>query len=338
MGEVNIMPSYELKRQILGEILPIDTPFTVIVDVSEKCNFRCNYCFRSQPRNEQVYGYTIKNNLMSMDTYSKVLAQIKEFHVPLKRIAFSNHGEPLCNRNLPQMIRMLKQQGIEGKTEIHTNASLLDEVYAVELAEAGIDKIVVSIQGITAEKYENICGIKLDFEKFYNNLKILYEHKSNTQIYIKTVDVALDNGEEEVFLEQFGNICDRIYVEKVIPLFKGVDYKTFDRTDNSNNKYGVDFGNIKCCPQVFYTLTVAPDGTIYPCAQPIAPFELGNVNETTLQSAWNSKERKKFLLKMLEAGRYSMSKCKDCYVPQNTVKVKEDLLDPYIGEIIKRME
>lgn len=339
MSKTNIMPSYEMKRQVLGEVLPLDTPFTIIIDSSEVCNFKCNYCFRSQERDENVYGYTIKNNIMSMEVYSKILEQIRQFKTPLRRIGFSNHGEPLCNRNLPKMIKMLKEQGIGGKTEIHTNGSLLDEAYALELAQCGIDKIVVSVQGVTGEKYKSVCGVELDFEEFYHNLKVLFENKTNTQLYIKTVDAALEGKEEEAyFLKRFGEISDRVFIEKVIPLFKGVDYEKMHKADQSSNKYGADFGDITCCPQVFYTLAVAPDGEIYPCAQPIVPFELGNVKDITLLEAWNSEKRQMFLKDMLKSGRHCMEKCKDCYVPQNTVKVKEDLIEPYREEILKRME
>ena len=142
MGEIK--PSFDTNRQILGQILPLDTPFTVIVDTSEACPFRCDYCFRSDPDKK--------------------------------------NGEPLCNRRLPDMARYLKQNHVSGRVSIHTNAALLDEKYALDLAESGIDRIVVSLQGLTAEKYREVCGFPLDYEVFYRNLKILYEAKTNTQI------------------------------------------------------------------------------------------------------------------------------------------------------------
>ncbi len=31
-------------RTVLGEVLPLETPFVLLVDPSNLCNFRCKYC------------------------------------------------------------------------------------------------------------------------------------------------------------------------------------------------------------------------------------------------------------------------------------------------------
>ena len=47
MGYNNIIKSYSQDRNVLGKVLPLDTPYTVMVDISDMCNLRCNYCFRA---------------------------------------------------------------------------------------------------------------------------------------------------------------------------------------------------------------------------------------------------------------------------------------------------
>lgn len=335
----NITPSYEQQRCRLGEALPLDTPFTVIIDSSERCNFRCQYCFRSGSVSD-TWGYCARQDLMEWDVFLRVCDQLKEFPKPLKRIAFSNHGEPLCNPRLSKMILYLKEQGVAGKTEIHTNASLLTPVSAKELAQCGIDKIVVSLQGMTAEKYRQVCGVNINYQKFYECLQILYKEKTNTQINIKIVDKALDEGEEHLFYERFSPIADHVFVEKIVPLFKGVDYSGMTETEKEThyNKYSQSFAIQECCPQLFYTLVVTPCGDLYPCAQMDAPFCLGNIRGISLSEAWNSSQRTDFLRLHLQKGRGIIPQCQNCYIPQNTVKVDKDVIDPYRNEILRRME
>lgn len=329
----NIIPSYDTNRQVLGEIYPLDTPFTAIIDASEVCQFRCNYCFRSDADRSQ-WGYAARNNLMDWETFRLAAEQLKEFPHDLKQISVSNHGEPLCNRRLPLMVKYIKEQGIKGRVSIHTNAALLDEQYAVELAQSGIDRIVVSLQGMTAEKYRQVCGVGIDYDKFYRNLQILYEAKTNTQICIKVADTALDEGEEDLFYEKFSPIADRVYVEKIIPIWLNV--KVNDPSHKIINKYGDAFPIQECCPLIFNTIVVTPDGDVYPCTQIQAPYRLGNIREHSLKELWDSPQRRQLLINQCKGTNHPV--CGRCYISQNSVYAKEDMIDGYRDEILARLE
>lgn len=332
MGYDNIIKSYNQERHILGEVLPLDTPYTILVDISDVCNLRCRYCFRYDD-SIKAEDYR-KNKLMDWDTFVQVVEQIKKFPEQFKRIALSHNGEPLCNRLLPKMVEYIKTSGLTGNTEIHTNGLLLDEQYIEELCEAGIDRVVVSLQGLDADAYLEECGARIDFSHFYHMLELFYKKKTNTQIHIKIVDEAVGE-EEDKFYEMFSPIADRVFVESVVPLWMGTDMETGHEVIN---KYGDAFKVQKCCPLVFYTLNVLPDGTIYPCSHIRPPFKLGNVYDTTLMEAWNSEKRKQLLKQILEHGRFQIDACKECYIPQNTVMASGDSIDAYAGEILSRMQ
>ncbi len=332
MGYDNVIKSYSQERHILGEELPMETPYTILIDISDMCNLRCRYCFRCDEGIE-AEDYR-KNKLMGWDTFVQVVEQIKEFPGQFKRIALSHNGEPLCNRLLPQMVRYIKASGLTGKTEIHTNGILLDERYIEELSEAGIDRVVVSLQGLDEAAYLKECGAQVDFPHFYHMLKLFYKMKKNTQIHIKIVDEAVGD-EREKFYELFSPIADRVFVESVVPLWTGTD---MEDDIYEKNKYGDTFKVQRCCPLIFYTINILPDGTIYPCSHIRPPFKLGNVHDTTLKEAWNSEKRQEFLGRMLQEGRFQNEACKGCYIPQNTVVTNKDSIDAYTSEILKRMQ
>ena len=332
----NINESYSKDRSILGEVVPLDTPYTVVIDSSEVCNFKCKYCFRSEPPNS-LWGLCKKNNIMEWTTFIKIVDQLKYFPRDIKRISLSGHGEPLCNKLVPDMVKYIKKIGFKSKIDIHTNAYLLDEDYIEKLVKSKIDKIVISIQGLDDVAYLNTCGVQINFDKFYNNLVMLFKNKKNTEIYIKTVDIAVVN-QEEKFYKLFGGISDNIFIEKVVPLFKGLDYDNIISEKNFfYNKFSKAFEEQECCPQAFYELFIFPEGEVYPCAQSDAPVLLGNIHNSTLMEIWNNEKRKELLKLHLTKGRRSHEKCKDCYVPQNTITSTKDIIDPYREEILKRM-
>ena len=106
---LKIKPSFDSKRVMLGEKYPLDTPFNVILDTSERCQFRCSYCFRSNP-DKSTWGYPRNNDLMEWDVFVRAVDQIKLFPEEVKQISLSNHGEPLLNRQLPDMVKYKKNK------------------------------------------------------------------------------------------------------------------------------------------------------------------------------------------------------------------------------------
>ena len=325
-----IEESFNIDRCILGKVVPLDTPFTVLVDISDVCNFRCSYCFRHTGGKQGDYG---KNKLMDWDTFVKVVEQIKAFPQQVKRISLSHNGEPLCNPLLPKMVKYIKSQGLTGSCEIHTNASLLTHNLINELVNADIDRIIVSLQGLDSEMYKEVCGYNIEFEKMYNCLEYLYQTKKDTLVNIKIIDVALEEGEEEVFYSKFSRVADKIFVEKSVPLWEKKDSEQCQY-----NKYGKIVEKQKCCPLLFYTMGVLPDGTIYPCSHINPPIKLGNVNTTKLQEAWNGEERYKLMRQHLVEGRMLNEKCKSCYIPQNTIMQDSDSIDVYREEVLVRLD
>lgn len=332
-----IQPSFDTNRQVLGKILPIDTPFNVIIDASELCNFKCRYCFRAE-EDKTAWGYARDNRIMNRQIFTKLVGQIAEFPQPVRQISLSNHGEPLTNRELPDWIRYIKKQGITSRVSIHTNAALLDEEYAKDLADSNIDKIVVSLQGLSAAKYKEICRADIDFDVFYHNLSVLYEHRKNTQIYYKIMDLALDEGEENRFYEIFSPIGDRVYIEKAVPIWKNVKQNQSNvllGQDGHTNKYGEGFPRQECCPLIFHTIVVNPAGDVYPCTQLLTPYVLGNITERTLLELWNSQERKDLLIRQCKGRNPDI--CRGCYILQNSIYSKEDMIDSYRDEIFQRL-
>lgn len=330
-------PSFDVNRSCLGEILPLKTPFRVILDSSEACNFKCTYCFRSVPPSE-TWGYALENGIMSMETFEIAAQQLLKFPEAPRVISLSGMGEPLCNTHIPLMAKKLKEFGIKSKIELHTNASLLTRESAEVIASCGIEKIVISIQGLDAEAYKKVCSFNINFDDFYENLKVFYKNKANNmEVNIKIVDEALRNAEEEQkFYEMFSPIADKTFVENTMALWQ--EQIVYDDTANTkSNKFGKDFGEIICCPIAFLNLTISPNGDIYPCCVINPPFSLGNVRDTELTEAWNSPYRIDFLRNILINGRKCHKRCETCYFPKGYVKTEMDIIDTYRQSILERI-
>ena len=76
-------------------------------------------------------------------------------------VAFMGLGEPLLHPRFLDMVRLARRRGL--RAEVTTNALLLDDELAAGLLEAGLDQLVVSIDGASAETFGRVrSGASLD--------------------------------------------------------------------------------------------------------------------------------------------------------------------------------
>lgn len=326
-----IKPLAGMERQALSEVLPLETPYAAYIFPTNLCNFKCSYCGHALGIKgmKQEYGIDLIN--MSMDTFRKVIDQLKEFPEKLKVISLTGHGEPLINPKLPDMIAYAHEQNVAERIEFISNASLLTHELSIALIEAGLDCIRISLQGLSAEKYQTVCGYAIDFEKFIGEIAYLYQNKKQCNVFVKIMDIALGAGEQDIFYNMFSDISDRMFVEQCKPVYSGVE--TTKDLQVEEDRYGRMHEPRLVCPLCFYMIGVMPNGDISPCETIYKPDVLGNVHEDTIWNMWNGKRRLEFQKMQLMKKRMENPGCARCCAP-NDVAHPEDELDGYADSLL----
>ena len=146
--------SYALNR--LGSARFVrHTPLFVSVEPSAVCQLRCPACpvglsgeaGLSVKRSVSTAVYQ-RSGLMPRDLWERVLSQIKD---SAWVVQFYFQGEPLLNKDLPLMIREAHDAGLY--TIVSTNAQAMTPELANALVAAGLDRIIISMDGLTQETY-----------------------------------------------------------------------------------------------------------------------------------------------------------------------------------------
>jgi radical SAM protein with 4Fe4S-binding SPASM domain len=83
-----------------------------------------------------------------MELFHRILDDVKEYAHTMQ---FYFQGEPLLNKQLPEMIAMAHQVGLY--TIVSTNAQALSRSTAEALVKSGLSHIIVSIDGFSEESY-----------------------------------------------------------------------------------------------------------------------------------------------------------------------------------------
>ena len=338
VGENEIMGEYtsrsEKGRTVLADVVPVRTPFVVGLWLGDICNFKCKYCVQSTSNTTDLYKY-----FMDWDTFKVAADNLAIFPDKIKKILFQGTGEPLLNKNLPQMIKYLKERDVADTYEAVTNASMLTHDLSRKLIDAGLNRLCVSIQGVTDEKYWEICQAKVNLAKIVDELRYFYsyanENGKKCRVHIKTVNIALEPGEEKIFREIFSSCSDTLYVDTVVPVYQAVDYSNM--CDGDTGMFGDKMGARVVCPPVFYTCYIMPNGDVVPCCAPPQPMKYGSICDNTLVDIWNSPRRMNFLKMQLKGKRYDNKVCAKCAF-LNTSTYEEDNLDEAPEEILQRLE
>lgn len=313
------------ERTRLADVLPLKNPYVVQIFPIYACNFTCEYCFHAVPKSER--GFVSDWPVMKFDLYKKCIDELALFDEPLKVLRFVGMGEPLLHKNIAEMISYAVSQNVALRVEMLTNGSLLTRRMSDDLIAAGLSRLVISLQGISKEKYRQISKVDIDFDELVANVEYFYRTKKDTHVYVKIVDYALDETDtEHKFYDIFGNICDSIAVENAVPIMPGVDYEKVLKTpEGCETQFGLPVTNIDVCPQAFFTMQVNPDGKVVPCYQISYPAIMGDVNHQTMQEIWNGEAYRSFRLAMLE-GRGTANKiCAECNFIKYRLFPEDDL-------------
>ncbi len=326
-----IKPIYGTDRVKLANVIPLSTPFSMFIFPTTYCNFKCVYCGHSlgYSKMKEMYDFIPQN--MTIDTYQKIIDQMKAFPNKFKMLSLTGQGEPLMNENIPLMVKLAKEADVAERVEFITNAALLTNEMSDRLIDAGLDTMRISLQGLTSKKYKEMCGANIDFEKFVENIKYFYSRKTNTKLYVKIIDISLEEGEEEKFYKLFGDCTDRMYIEKMLPAYEGVDITKDMSADY--DRYGRKHEKRKVCPLPFYMLGIFPDGDVEPCDTIYKPVVLGNIHNDSLYEIWNGEKIREFWKVQLIGERQCNRRCSTCNAPDD-VSHPEDILDQYSEKLL----
>ena len=117
------------------------------ISVTDRCNFRCNYCMPKEVFDKD-YPYLPHSALLSFEEITR-LASLFLAH-GVRKIRLTG-GEPLLRKNIEELIAQLAQlRTVDGKAPdltLTTNGSLLTRK-AKALKKAGLNRVTVSLDGL----------------------------------------------------------------------------------------------------------------------------------------------------------------------------------------------
>lgn len=311
MIETNLKPRINLhNRTRLEDVIPLATPMVLFVDPSDGCNFGCKFCPTGNRQLMKQIGRPLK--AMEFDLYEKIIDDISEFDEPIKVLRLYKDGEPLLNQRFADMVRYAKENRNIRFVDTTTNGSMLNEKRNLEIIEAGLDRINISVEGVNYRQYKEFANYKINFERFVQNIQHFYENRKQCEVIVKINGDVISEDDRKLFFEIFNDKADGVSIEHVMSCWPEFELNGVE-VNNTVGIYGQPIKEVMVCPYVFYSFSINSDGLVSLCFLDWSrKLLIGDVNTMSLKEIWTGKKLHDYQKMFLRKKRKQHPVCREC--------------------------
>ena len=320
-------------RKNLGRALPLEQPYVLLVDPSSLCNLRCKWCPSGY---DQLIAETGRSQqVMDLALFERLVDQAAAWGKPFRVLRMYKEGEPLVNPFFADMVRLAKQSGWFLRIDTTTNGVLLNPKLNRKLIDTGIDQINISVNGMSAEQIYRNTGNHVDFGAYVQNIQDLCGRKGDCTIYIKSIKDVLSDSEQEQFFDIFGDMADRVYLERLSPAWPAFDVSQSGYTDEDIGNYEQPVENRMVCPYLFYIMVVNADGSVSTCVGDWRHEQtVGDIKVSSLKEIWLGEIQQAYQLGHLMGEKDRFPMCSKCAVITHGCY---DNIDAYAQKISEKL-
>jgi radical SAM protein with 4Fe4S-binding SPASM domain len=257
--------------------------------------------------------------MLNINLFEKVIAQIKR-HV--HSLTFYFQGEPYLNPDFLEMVKIAHEKNIYTITS--TNAHFLSEEIAKKTILSKLDKLIISVDGITQEAYEHYrVGGSLNkvIEGTKEIIKQKKLYKTNTPHLVWQFVVFKSNQNQIALVKKLGKELGvdevKIKTAQIYDFENGNDlipelenYSRYKKDENGTFK--IKNKLLNQCWRMWQGCVITWDGKIVPCCfDKDAKYKLGNLEVENFKDIWFSDPYNNFRKSILES-RNKIDICSNC--------------------------
>ncbi|MCD4695622.1 MAG: SPASM domain-containing protein [Bacteroidales bacterium] len=288
-------------------------PFSVSIEPTTSCNLRCPECPSG------IRKFSRNTGMLSFDLYKKIVDQIGS---RLMYMILYFQGEPYMNPSFFEIVKDARKRRIYTATS--TNAHFLTEENARKTVESGLDRIIISLDGIGQETYAayRVGGrYQRVIEGIKTLVKIKKELKSKTPHIILQFIVFRTNEHQ---IEEVKALSKKLGVDELQlksaqlyeyengnSLLPTIDkYSRYRQKKNGKWEIKNDFPNK--CYRMSVSCVITWDGMVVPCCfDKDATHQMGDLKKDSFHKVWKNPVYQKFRTQVI-TDRKSIDICRNC--------------------------
>jgi len=308
----------------MNKSLFLNTPLTINISLSYRCNFNCNHCYsREQTKEEEL----------TFEQHKKIVDILSQWKVPFLNLG---GGEPLIVPYLFDYVKYASSKGLH--VSMNSNGFLMDKEKAKEIRLSGFKSVGISIDSPNEELHDKFRNRKGSFKKAVEALKLLAEEGVKTTVsmvitklnhlnYSEIIPLLKECGVKQLFLHNYkctGFGYKNMEEYDLTPAEWKQFYKNALELKNSLKDIIISFDDpiIHLIPEYNdrplvkgstcgkLSLNIHANGDISPCG--FMPVSIGNVLKDDIVSLWKNSPILNTLRNPVPHG-----KCTSCNIYEN---------------------
>lgn len=288
-------------------------PYSISIEPTTSCNLRCPECPSG------LRSFSRATGMLDPDVFSQMIEEMKHHLIWL---TFYFQGEPYLHPQFLQLVHMAENAGIYTSTS--TNAHYLTDEKAEETVKSGLSRLIISIDGITQEAYQDYrVGGKL--AKVIEGTKAVVRAKKKWKTHHpEIVFQFLVTGQNEHQIDDLHALAKDLGVDQVhLKTIQIYDYENgsplipqnenYSRyRKNASGKYILKNKLLNQCWRMWHSCVITWDGKVVPCCfDKDAKHVLGQMQGDKFETIWNSQAYNKFRNQLLTS-RSQIDICANC--------------------------
>lgn len=297
-----------LKSNYSGDVSVSGMPVSVGVELTNNCNLNCPECSSGSGTITRNRGY------MEPDLFENLIRELWPF---LYNINLYFQGESMLH---PQFFSFLKSAR-HLHSVLSTNGHYLSEENSEKLVISGLDKLIVSLDGMDQETYSLYRkNGKIDMVKkgIINISNAKNNHRSSLKLEVQFL-VNKHNEHQIPDIKKFAakvNASLRLKSMQIINE-KNIDYwsplkSKFSRYAKKNGEYKIKNPMPDRCMRLWFNPVVTWDGKVVPCCfDKDALHIMGDITRDSFREIWDGPKYRIFRKSIL-SGRHMIEICRNC--------------------------
>lgn len=288
-------------------------PFSLSIEPTTACNLGCPECPSG------LKQFTRPTGKLDLSLHREMLNQLRKHTF---YINYYFQGEPFLHPQFLELIKEAKRNKIYTATS--TNAHFINTNVAEEIVDSGLDRLIISIDGLTQKTYENY-RINGELSKVIEGTKNLIEAKQkaksktphlifqflavkpNEHEIPEVFKLGHEMGINEVRIKS-AQLYDYINGNPLMP--ESEKYSRYKQQADGTYKLKYKTGNH--CWRMWSSSVLTWDGKIVPCCfDKDAQHVLGSIENNSFKKIWQDKKYVDFRQSVL-SHRNKIDICQNC--------------------------
>ena len=287
-------------------------PAALSIEPTTTCNLRCPHCPSG------LRSFTRPEGKLDPGLYRDVIDQLEG---DLAYLLLYFQGEPFLHPQFTELVRYASEKNIYTATS--TNGHYLDEQTAVSVVRSGLDRLIISLDGLTQDVYEKyrVGGKIRKVLEGIDHLTAAKRKLKSRKPYIIIQFLAFSHNLHQ--LPEIKKLARRMKVRLAVKTAQAYDMNKGLEMIPAGTPYSryaeVSSGRMVLknrlynhCWRMWHSAVITWDGRVVPCCfDKDAQYEMGSVNDDDFKKIWRGASYRAFRQRIL-TGRKGIDMCRNC--------------------------